>query len=64
MFVCVNNVTFVHNPIDKYTTGRIGEIDLTTDENVEEAVKLIINKINELHKIGYITKIIADDDEN
>ena len=64
MFVGVYNATLVDNLIDKDTTGRIGEIDLTTDENVEEAVELIINKINELHKIGYITKIIADYDEN
>ena len=64
MFVGVYNATLVDNLIDKDTTGRIGEIDLTTDENVEEAVELIINKINELHKIGYITKIIADYEEN
>ena len=31
---------------------------------LEDFNKLIINKSNELHKIGYITKIIADDDEN
>lgn len=62
MFTCVSTATHADKFIDKDTLGVIGEIDLMTEEHVDEAIRLIINKINELYEKGYINKIITDEE--
>ena len=62
MFTCVSTASLADKFIDKDTLGVIGEIDLMTEEHVDEAVRLIINKINEVYEKGYINKIITDEE--
>lgn len=49
---------------DNYGIGKTYAFNIKEKYDNIRRFKLIINKINELNKIGYITKIIADDDEN